>query len=174
MPGSEFLATILYKWWGHAQVLEHHMCAKHFAQTLWSPSENQPSALASHRGPHCVPLLQKLLHSFTLAVCLTHKMCSVWGHAIHLVSFMNLVPYLKLSRTNLMCPESIQWLFIELLQKWSHPCLQTLWCNCSYPFLIHTPLGEPDESHASLQQKNATTNKILHSSWWFMDSGFRV
>lgn len=151
-----------------------HVCKALCSVSLISQWELAISSCFPQGPTLCTSVTEITPLRFTLAVCLAHKMCSVWGHAIHLVSFMNLIPYLKLSRTNLMCPESIQWLFIELLQKWSHPCLQTLWCNCSYPFLIHTPLGEPDESHASLQQKNATTNKILRSSWWFMDSGFRV
>lgn len=61
----------------------------------------------------------------------------------------------------MMCAEFNQWLFIELLQKGSHPCPQAPGCNCSDPFLAHTPLGEADENQA---QKYTTTNRMLHPS----------
>lgn len=70
-----------------------------------------------------------------------------------------------------LCAKVIQWLFIELLQKLSHPCPQVPGCNCSSPFLVHTPLGEADESHASLPQKMQHPIKfyilleVVHGLW---------
>lgn len=65
------------------------------------PMPQREFAISSYfpQGPTlCASVIKITPLCFTLAVCLAHKMCSVWGHVIHLVSFMNLVPYLKLSR----------------------------------------------------------------------------